>query len=58
MDVRSARHHLEAGTVLQGREIASVLAEPCKALEDAMNIETTALGVVGLLEKLTKWSES
>ena len=47
---RSVRHHLEAGTVLQGRELPSVMAAACKALEGAMNIEATALGVAGLLE--------
>ena len=47
---RSVRHHLEAGTVLQGRELPSVLAAACKALEGAMNIEATALGVAALLE--------
>ena len=41
---RSVRHHLEAGTVLQGRELPSVMAAACKALEGAMNIEATALG--------------
>ena len=46
----SVRHHLEAGTVLQGRELPSVMAAGCKALEGAMNIEATALGVAGLLE--------
>lgn len=35
---RSVRHHLEAGTVLQGRELPSVMAAACKALEGAMNI--------------------
>lgn len=50
---RSVRHHLEAGTVLQGRELPSVMAAACKALEGAMNIEATALGVAGLLEELS-----
>ena len=45
--------HLEAGTVLQGRELPSVMAAACKALEGAMNIEATALGVAGLLEDLS-----
>lgn len=49
---RSLRHHLDAGTVLQGRELPSVMAAACKALEGAMNIEATALGVAGLLEDL------
>ena len=49
----SLRHHLEAGTVLQGRELPSVMAAACKALEGAMNIEATALGVAGLLEDLS-----
>ena len=43
-------HHQDAGTVLQTREIASVMAAACKALEGAMNIEATALGVADLLE--------
>ncbi len=50
---RSVRHHLEAGTVLQGRELPAVMAAACKALEGAMNIEATTLGVAGLLEDLT-----
>ena len=50
---RSVRHHLDAGTVLQGREIPSVMAAACKALEGAMNIEATALGVSTLLENLS-----
>ena len=50
---RSVRHHLEAGTVLQGRELPSVMAAACKALEGAMNIEATALGVTSLLEDLS-----
>ncbi|QNG26432.1 hypothetical protein [Synechococcus sp. HK01-R] len=47
------RHPLEAGAVLQGRELPSVMAAACKALEGAMNIEATALGVAGLLEDLS-----
>ena len=50
---RSLRHHLEAGTVLQGRELPAVMAAACKALEGAMNIEATALGVSTLLEDLS-----
>ena len=50
---RSVRHHMEAGTVLQGRELPSVMATACKALEGAMNIEATAIGVIGLLEELS-----
>jgi len=50
---RSLRHHLDAGTILQGRELPSVMAAACKAVEGAMNIEATALGVAGLLEELT-----
>ena len=46
---RSVRHHLEAGTVLQGREIPSVMAAACKALEGAMELEGMALGVSELL---------
>ena len=49
----SVWRHMEAGTVLQGRELPSVMAAACKALEGAMNIEATALGVAGLLEELT-----
>ena len=51
---RSLRHHLEAGTVLQARELPSVTAAACKAVEGAMNIEATALGVAGLLEDLNR----
>ena len=36
-----------------GRELPSVMAAACKALEGAMNIEATALGVAGLLEDLS-----
>ena len=50
---RSVKHHLETGTVLQGRELPSVMAAACKALEGSMNIEATALGVAGLLEDLS-----
>ena len=46
---RSLKHHLEAGTVLQGRELPSVMTAAGKALEGAMNIEATALGVSELL---------
>lgn len=51
---RSVKHHLEAGTVLKGRELPSVMSAACKALEGAMNIEATALGVADLLENLTQ----
>ena len=47
------RHHLGAGSVLQGRELPAVLNAACKALEAAMNSEATALGVAGLLEDLS-----
>lgn len=50
---RSLSHHLEARTVLQGRELPAVLAAACKALEGAMNIEASALGVTQFLEELT-----
>ena len=50
---RSLQHHLEAGTMLQLRELPSVMAAACKALEGAMNIEATALGVAELLEDLS-----
>ena len=48
---RSLFHHLEASTVLQGRELPGVLAAACKALEGAMNIEASALGVTQLLKE-------
>lgn len=48
---RSLRHHLETGTCLQPKELPSVMAVACKALEGAMNIEATALGVSELLDK-------
>ena len=51
---RSLRHHLEAGTVLQGRELSSVIGAAIKAFEAAMNIEATALGVAGLLEDVAR----
>ena len=47
---RSLRHHLEAGTVLQGKELPGVLNAVCKAFETAMNTEATALGLTELLE--------
>ena len=46
---RSVRHHLKAGTVLQGRELPSVMAAASKALEGAMELEGMALGVSELL---------
>ena len=46
----SLRHHLEAGTCLQPRELPTVMATACKALEGAMNIEATALGIAEFLE--------
>ncbi len=46
---RSLQHHLEAGTMLQLRELPTVMAAACKALEGAMNIEATALGISELL---------
>ena len=42
---RSARHYWEAGIILQGRELSSVTAAACMALEAAMNIAATALSV-------------
>ena len=45
----SLKHHLEAGTVLHGRELPSVIAAICKAVEGSMNIEATALGISELL---------
>ena len=50
---RSVRHLLVADTVLQGRELPSVMATACKALEGAMNIEATSLGVAGVLDDLS-----
>ena len=50
---RSLQHHLEAGTMLQLRELPSVMAAACKALEGAMNIEATALGISELLDELS-----
>ena len=49
---RSLRHHLEVGTVLQVRELPSVMAVACKALGEGMNIEATALGIAELLQKM------
>ena len=43
------RHHLEASTVLQGREIPSVTAVACKVLQGAMEFEGMALGMSELL---------
>ena len=47
----SLKHHLKAGTVLQGRELSSVIAAICKAVEGSMNIEATALGIADLLNE-------
>ena len=49
---RSLRHHLEAGTCLQARELPAVMAAACKALEGASNIEATALGIAEFLESM------
>ena len=46
---RSLQHHLEAGTMLQLRELPTVMTAACKALEGAMNIEATALGISEVL---------
>lgn len=46
----SLRHHLEASAVLQGRELPSVMATLCKALEGVMNIEASAPGLAALHE--------
>ena len=51
---RSVKHHLEAGTVLQGRELPYLIAAACNAMEGAMNIEATAIGVAGVLEILNQ----
>ena len=48
---RSLKHHLDTGTVLQGRELPSVMAAACNALEGAMNIEATALGICEILNE-------
>ena len=48
---RSIRHHLETGTVLQGRELSSVMTAVCKALDGSMTIEATALGISELLDE-------
>ncbi len=49
---RSLRHHLDAGTCLQARELPAVMATACKALKGAMNIEATALGIAEFLESV------
>ena len=49
---RSLRHHFEAGTVLQSRELPSVTAAAYKTVEGVMNIAATVLDVAGLLEDL------
>ena len=48
---RSLRHHLEAGTCLHPRELSSVIAAACKALQGAIDIEATALGVEEFLDR-------
>ena len=48
---RSVRHHHEAGTVLQGREIPSIIAASYMAFEGAMELEGMALGVSELLAR-------
>ena len=47
---RSLRDHLKAGTCLQPRELPPVMTAACEALEGAMNIEATALGIAEFLE--------
>ncbi len=47
----SLLQHKEAGTVLQGRELPAVITSACKAIEGAMNIEATALGISELLDE-------
>ena len=48
---RSLKHHHDAGTVLQGRELSAVMTAAGKALEGAMDIEATALGISELLDE-------
>ncbi|WP_413440222.1 hypothetical protein [Synechococcus sp. MIT S1220] len=48
----SLQHHFETGNMLQLRELPSVMSAACKALEGAMNIEATAIGVSELLKEL------
>ena len=50
---RSLQHHLEAGTMLQLRELPPVVNAACKAFESAMNTEAAALGVASLLDDLS-----
>ena len=47
---RRLRDQQDAGTFLQPRELPSVMAAATKALEGAMNIEATALGIAEFLE--------
>ena len=48
----SLQQQLSEGVMLRGRELPAVLSAAVKALEGAMEIEATALGVSELLEQL------
>ena len=50
--MRSLQHQLDEGEMLRGRELPTVLSAAVKALEGAMNIEATALGVSELLTQV------
>ena len=49
--ISSLAHCQESESLLQGREISSVLTASCKAIEMAMNTEAAALGVTELIDK-------
>ena len=50
--MRSLQQQLEEGEMLRGRELPTVLSAAVKAVEAAMNIEATALGVSELLTQV------
>ena len=49
---QSLYQQLEDGVILRGRELPAVLSAIVRAMEGAMNIEASALGVSELMEEL------
>ena len=50
--MRSLQHQLEEGEMLRDRELPTMLSAAVKAVEAAMNIEATALGISELLTQV------
>ena len=49
---KSLQQQLDEGVNLRGRELPAVLSAVVRAMEGAMNIEASALGVSELMEEL------